>query len=61
MPHHGPRPCSNCGYMKFKLVKDCGMTGIIKCVKCGKEKRVKWSQYMTHRRFEVISSSQTKE
>ncbi len=51
MPYHGPRPCSNCATRKFELVRNCGITGIIKCRDCGKEKRVKWSLYITPQRF----------
>ena len=52
MPYHGVRPCSECSSRKFILVRDCGVTGIIKCMACGKEKRVTWSLYVRKVRFE---------
>jgi len=55
MPYHGVRPCSVCSKRKYSFVKDCGVTGIIKCVGCGKEKRVKWSLYVNQSRFEDTS------
>ncbi len=46
MPYHGIRPCKCGKYRGWRLVRDCGRTGIVRCVRCGKEKRVKWSLYV---------------
>ena len=46
MPYHGIRRCKCGKYGRFIFVRDCGVTGIVKCQFCDKEKRIKWSLYV---------------
>lgn len=51
MPYHGIQRCV-CGIDNYKLVKDCGRTGVVSCSGCGRAKRVKWSRYIMPEEFQ---------
>jgi len=57
MPYHGIQRCV-CGTDNYEFVKDCGRTGVVRCLGCGKEKRVKWSRYIMPQEFQQKKANQ---